>query len=245
MHLFILGTIIIILLSVNRRYAWTFCFFACILSLLHTSYNVIMYQVQPSILSSLSPNKMSGHANYVHMVTSTYVPAFIVGIISGYYMVTNDSITLLKSRRDLFVRLTITLLLLSLTLFVTVLQSIFDGSQAMSLPIIIAVRAIGALFWISYIVLLFSLKRTSEAKQLQCDKNESAPRSADKPPTGTAGHSDDSGEAPKSGGEQSFNFLKGINRLSSSVFLINYLVIRTLFFTERKPFVTNLSTTVC
>lgn len=221
MHLFILGTVIIVLLRSKSSLAWTFALTSSVLCMLHTTYIMLKNDAPPFILSTLSATKMCNFMNYVHMVTSTYVPAYMIGMITGYFILEKRSNIQFKSNLDVFVKISSTFILFLISLLSSASTGLLDIPDILAPVIVILCRIVWPVSW-ACLLLLFVCYYQSEEKDQHVNQVELA--------------DDKSNQADDENIEQPINIIRGINRLSTPVFFINYVVIRTIFFQERAPY---------
>lgn len=75
MQLFILGLIVIYIFAKNETAGYITCASLVICSYVHIAYNVIVHETTGLLFKSNPvPIKISEYFDYVHMVTSSYVP---------------------------------------------------------------------------------------------------------------------------------------------------------------------------
>ena len=247
-QLFAFGCFIIPLLVKNTRLAWKVCAVSCALSALHLTYKAIKYEVSACIVCSFTPLKISEYLDHVHIATTSYLPAYTVGIFVGYLMVEKKATTQLTSlTKNIFwitcASFTITYLIMLLRIF---------SNRQIDAFIAVSQRLITPIAWGSLLLFLHSLKKYNPFVQPELDADASSPRhSAESVDNdGNTIHSDidkvvneddtfvETKQSPK------IDLIKGFSRLLLPLYFTHFLVIRTMWFSQRTTFTTSIAATV-
>ena len=218
MHLFILGTVIIVLLPSKSSLACTFAVTSSVLCMLHTTFNVWKHNAPAFVLESFSVMGMANYMNYVHMVTSTYVPSYMIGMFMGYFIVEKRSLIRFTSHSDARFKTFFLFLLLILMGFLMASTAIFDIPHSFTPLVVILCRIVCSLFLAVGVLLYIAYNASRKEEKLA---------------NGAQSSGDESDKLKGREKKQPINFLTGINRLSTPLFFVNYVVIRTLFFRQR------------
>lgn len=268
MQLFVMGSLIIVLLAGNSRFTWKVCAALITLCMGHLAYKVVKYQIPGCIFCSWSPLKITHYLDYVHMATTSYVPAYIVGIVIGYLIVEKKAVIELITLKDHIVWLATTgcsffILYISLLIFNYCIMP-----QSMASFIVVFHRTFTAIAWAYMYLYFYSLERFNifVKKQQTNDSTLKTPvsRGGDVNHRYNVNGNHHDGNSNNNNGrlsginshckleerveeeKQSTNYIKGFSRLLLPLYFIHYLVIRTIWFSERTPYSTNyLSTVSC
>lgn len=207
MQLLFIGLLLVYLFAKNPNIAYKVSGLIAICSCIYTSYNVYMNQVT-GYLFTQSINKQIEYVYWVHSAATTYIPSYILGIIVGYLMAEGKAIPQLKTWRDHVPWLLALYFTIGTIGFINVANNVLQViPSSLSFAIIMINRATNALIFVICLLYFTALKPLSEQIFGKLEPSEE--------------------------GKVRFHFLKGLSRLSFSVYIFNYWIISTIIFTSR------------